>query len=108
MTRAGGEEARARRSNSASRRVFPTPDSPATKTMDGLPAAESAKAASNSASSLPLPTTRALVIRVATAPVLRRDPMSGTCVAEVGKVRLHQMTIDVAEHAPDPELRQRL
>ena len=59
----------ARRAASSRIRVFPTPDSPATKTSDGRPAAASVSAASSSASSAVRPIIRLDVILAATAPV---------------------------------------
>src|SRR5437763_2142922 len=81
MTRAGGSPARARRSNSLSNRVFPTPDSPAKKAIVGRPAEASAKTASSSASSASRPTTRALVTLVVTLEVSRGG--LGTAGSEV-------------------------
>src|SRR5262245_60597985 len=59
----------ARSLNSLTRRLFPTPDSPATKTSEGLPSLASANAASSSASSLARPMKRLLVTRVGTVQV---------------------------------------
>src|SRR5690349_1568068 len=60
-----------RRAASSRIRVLPTPDSPATKTSDGRPAAASVSAASSSASSAVRPIILLDVILAATAPVSR-------------------------------------
>src|SRR5690349_17843520 len=58
-----------RRAASSRIRVLPTPDSPATKTSDGRPAAASENAASSSASSAARPIILLEVILAATTPV---------------------------------------
>src|SRR4051794_9239092 len=88
MTRAGGSPAEACRSNSLSNRVFPTPDSPAKKAIEGRPADASAKTASSSASSVSRPTTRALVTLVVTPKVSRGLGTAG-CDVVVHEVGVH-------------------
>src|SRR5262249_30875932 len=66
--------ARAVRSSSVSRRVFPTPDSPATNASAGLPATASLSAARSSSSSVARPTKGVLLTRGATPPGSRAPP----------------------------------
>src|SRR6185436_13128051 len=67
-------EARARAASSESRRVLPTPESPATNASQGLPSAASASATSSSASSSERPTNVELDTRVATTQVSPSEP----------------------------------
>ena len=70
--RAARRRVLARADSSFSRRDLPTPDSPATKAIEGCPSGPSAKAASSSASSPARPISRVLVTRVATTAQYRR------------------------------------
>src|SRR4051812_49579534 len=67
-------DSRAARSSSMSRRVLPTPDSPATNAIEALPTRASARPASSSASSGCRPTKVVLDTRDATPEVSRRIP----------------------------------